>query len=460
MLGSTPPAGIVENTMDLGENTFCRERVLGPGKPLLVVFGPGELDVNRPIYRGLLAPVDCNYVIFQSRSTDFFLTDWSAITAHVQSRGTEWKARRIVSWGFSMGGYASIRLGIAASPAIDCSVAITPHFRLDAPVSRAQLLRQLPQGVERPDLVDMLNRGARQTQIRIYLPTHSIRDTIHVRDAQSVQDGAATIHYLNVDHGIEIKWKDDGSLRSAFANLAANTPWSPADRFTATPADVATACAAVDYLYQSHGEPRDLAKLADDGVMEAEWHLRKAMAFRAHRDWNGFCAAAFRALQLGAARGGFPAVCRSAFDDVETPPHVAASVLGWTLRYDVQATRALLRATRAPEIIRDQLSFDDICYLLPFAEGDVARSATLQILFRCSHEPSADLGVFAVTTASLGMADAVERMAHRAAANNIYAVANALFVRLASLRSPTQSDSEAWQRTRSALGMTPPEAQD
>ncbi len=454
-----PPAAAAttpESTLDVGTNTLARERLLQSGKPLLVVFGPGELDAERPVYRSLLAPVDCNYVIFQSRSTDFFITDWAAIVEHVRTLAARSAARRIVSWGFSMGGYASVRLGLNQDPILDCSVAITPHFRLDAPVSRAQVLRQLPDNAELPDLVDALNRSEGPTRFRIYLPTHSIRDTLHVRDAQQVASANADIRYLNVDHGIEVKWKEDGSLRSAFAALVSGRPWSGDETYTASPVDIATAVAAVDYLYQSHGELRPLQKLDDEGVMEAEWHLQKARAYRAGQDWTGFRGAAFRSLQLGAARGGFPRVYREAFEESRTPPGVAAAILAWTLRYDIEATRELLETPRTLEIIRGPLEFDDLCYLLPFATAERATTAAQQILFRCSDAKAGDLGVFALAVVGLDMADAVERLAHGAAANNVHATADALFARLALMRAPSASDREAWQRTRAAIGLPPP----
>lgn len=457
MLRPSPAAATSnESTADLGANTLCRERFLGPGKPLLVVFGPGELDVNRPVYRSLLAPIDCNYVIFQSRSTDFFVTDWSAIVAHVQSLSAQWSPERTVSWGFSMGGYASMRLGLNEHPPIHCSVAVTPHFRLGAPVSRAQLLKQLPENSECPDLVDELNRSKPKTKFRIYLPTHSIRDTIHVLDAQHVNGAHADIRYLNFDHGIELKWKEDGSLRSAFECLTSDAAWRHSEAFTASAADIWTAILAVDYLYQGHGHTRTLEKLNDESVMEAEWHLRKAMAYRAQRDWDGFRESASRSLKLGVARNGFPKIFENVFHEAGTPLHLSAAILSWTLRYDIGATRELLNAPRALEIIRGSPEFDDLCYLLQFATAESATAAAQEILFRCSDAPSADLGVYAIAASGLNMPDALERIAHRAAANNVHAAADALFGRLASMRRPSKSDLEAWQRTRAAIGLPPP----
>lgn len=452
------PAAVpsTESTADLGVNTRCRQRFQGPGKPLLVVFGPGELDVNRPVYRSLLAPIDCNYVIFQSRSTDFFITDWSVIVAHIRELSVQWNPRRTVSWGFSMGGYASLRLGLNENPEIACSVSVTPHFRLGASVSRAQRLKQLPKNAECPDLVDGINQSTLQTRFRIYLPTHSIGDTIHVLDAQQVRSARAEIHYLNVDHGIELKWKEDGLLRPAFESLTSDGTWRHPEISTASTADIATAISAVDYLYQSHGETRTLRKLRDEGVMEAEWHLRKAIAYLAQRDWDGFRESASRSLKLGAAKRGFPKIFQDAFLDAGTPLALSATLLSWTLRYDLGATRKFLDTHRGMEIIRDHVEFSDLCYLLPFASDETAACAAQQIVLRCSDAQSADLGVFAIAAMSPNMDSAVERIAHRAAANNVHAAADAFFEKLASMRRPTTSDFEAWKRTRAAIGLSPP----
>ncbi|WEK52475.1 MAG: hypothetical protein P0Y66_11095 [Candidatus Kaistia colombiensis] len=450
------PARLPEHVADLGDNTLRRERFLGNGKPMLVIFGPADLDYNRPIYRGLLAPIDCNYVIFQSRSMDFFFRDWSAILAHIRALSALWTPQRTVCWGFSMGGYASIRLGLDESQSIACAVAISPHFRLNAPVSRAQQEKQLPEDVDFPDLVDALNRHDGTTRFKIYIPTHSIRDSIHVLDAQEVHSPSVEIHYLNVDHGIEIKWKEDGSLRSAFDSLASDRPWNHAGRYTSSPRDISNAMTAVDYFRQSFGEDRPLSAMTDEDVMEAKWHSTKAIAHRAHKDWDGFFDSASRSLQLGAARNGFPTIYSSIFFDTGTPDRAAASILAWTLRYDIQATRDLLNSPRATEIVHSHMAFDDLCYLLMFAGEEQASCTAREILFRCDKEPSADLGVFAIGAAGLHMADAIERLAHRAAANNVHAAADAFFGKLASMRQPSTSDREAWQRTRAAIGLPPP----
>ncbi len=158
----------------IGSQTFM-SRLNNCSDTLLVLFSPAFfLQRKSPYHYERADRLNLSIIVFESDS-DFFCTDWSEITSIIANEANDYKY--VIAYGFSMGGYAAIRLALELdniTQLVSC-YACAPHLKLSDRHSRAiaigaDIVSQAP------NLVDCLMAAERLPSISLIFPVQSIND--------------------------------------------------------------------------------------------------------------------------------------------------------------------------------------------------------------------------------------------------------------------------------------------
>ncbi|UCV13411.1 hypothetical protein [Quatrionicoccus australiensis] len=362
----------------VGSQTLM-SRVENGSDTLLIVFSPAYFTQRKlPYHYKRAVRLNISVIIFEGDS-DFFCTDWLDIIYKISdvARGYD----KVISYGFSMGGYAAVRLALELDkiPNLTSCYGVSAHLKLSDRHSRAQAIW----GGDAPNLANDLLASEKLPSVFMIFPVQSINDSIHLEDSSILTRPEIKIFYINTGHGIEPFLKSQGALDSFFDDIYHLRSVSFPPDIIANTEQIRRALMTLPWLREFEGEPQTLPIFFDEDVMDSVWHFKKSIVYFKRKDWDSFWISASRCAKLAGADNFWINDYFNIFNDDVLPDRMAAGVLQLGLRYSMELVDRIIETSRYSRIISDQVDVMGLALLA--ANRDCVPSEILNRFFKCNH---------------------------------------------------------------------------